>query len=153
MPLSLPAALVAAVEAGMSTLGQIAEARRRRRAETALYQEALDRTLRPGLRKGRLYAIQIAVDPREASWGGPDAPSDLAASSLAIAHAYERLGWLRGDPQLLPQVRDSDHASRFLAGEPAEWVWSAFWGRDEASQVGAPSWATMTMTYPIPGTP
>lgn len=90
-----------------------------------------------GLQEGARYALQVIVDPKHPTWQGD---SDLKKARAYLRRALEHLGW-SGDGSPDPQIRNADAARAFLAGEPAEWIWSVTWTKGEARPSLRPAWA------------
>lgn len=102
------------------------------------------------LDKGKPYIVQLMVDPKQPGWLQGQ-PTNFDAQQL-IKSTFQQLGWVFPMGST-PKVRDEINASRFFAGQPSEWVFTATWNRDDKFQRMTPAWAAMAIPYLIPVLP
>lgn len=96
--------------------------------------------------QGQTYAVQLMVDPRDASWGGTNT---LEGGSNLIASTMRELGWKVAQA---PALRRTEDGAPFLSGTPAEWTFVGTWSRPEANATQKPGWLSQLLAYALPTT-
>lgn len=137
---------LASAAGGAFLFSRVAKAQEERARTDAARQATLDLTAKE-LKQGHAYAVQMMVDPRAPSWGGPAAPRNLATAAALIKATYQQLGW-----RFLNEPATSSGV-QFIGGQPALWIWSGVWTRPEPFQPVAPGWAVMTLAQELPSLP
>lgn len=139
---------LAAAAGGAVAYNMYDKSKQKKAAEDAARQNVVDTQAAHELQKGRSYAVQLMVDPRQSQWGGV---RDLATAAKLIQATFEQLGW-RFIMQPKPREATATAATKLNALQPLEWVFTGTWMRDEKFQSMSPNWVGMAVPFPLPTT-
>lgn len=120
-------------------------AEQRMKAADQARQEALQMST-PSLETNKAYMLQAIVDPKLVPLPPSTGTPSIDNYARMLQADLSQYGWLLNPPQ----IRDQAAASRFLAGQTAEWILSGRWNRPERFMASKPAWLLNAAVTPLP---